>query len=572
MGLIFKTQKTLHHPDLWFTSLLSLALIILLLVLSHASELYPSYRINKNFIMHEHRNITNRQITDTRSAMGDTTAVNTSNTQKSCMNETVVLVNSESHTNIQFKRDDGCPFPSTDAYVVHMVSLSSQSLWSCYPRPVMGHREYTGNVSQERTVMHCPESEMLDPEVWNVTVSKFRSLKKPLPAPVQEEFDKTTTVDSISFNVQQISRMLNATTFAAWQEYFNYEVILPAHSLLFTKRMSLQESTKAANTNSSSSKHDQIHTTRCPDQPAPAGSWQHINNNNSILHWTGTPDPYYLYNNVSTSRGMFHIFNPFNCTYHFYTKQEAISCVQRTNLTFMGDSRLFNTWLTTKHWLESNDTIAPFFLDIRLPFRIGAGLLLHTHLIVDMTQNILDGKTVVMNTLVHDMADFWPSMTAGTARQLWLPSLCLHCADNQTLGDCNCIKKHDAIPIYIDRIKQIAQAIENAQAQRRERGLPLVKVYWVSQSNRAPVKGATPFAWQTMDLITSLEDAAADVMTSIAGAVHVDYRPHLKTAPPQFWDDHLHYLGCTDKGCPRELGRSFMKHLSLQILLNTVCN
>lgn len=64
------------------------------------------------------------------------------------------------------------------------------------------------------------------------------------------------------------------------------------------------------------------------------------------------------------------------------------------------------------------------------------------------------------------------------------------------------------------------------------------------------------YSWQSNDVINSLEDKAAEILSSV-GVVHIDFRHHLIAAPSAWWLDLLNY-----EAFPSECGAAATAHHS----------
>jgi hypothetical protein len=306
---------------------------------------------------------------------------------------------------------------------------------------------------------------------------------------------------------------------------------------------------------------------RCALNPMPLGRWIPLTNGTCSIdgkcNWS--LDRVFLENDYNIKKGIHHTFAPFNCTYHYFSRRQAIDCIKRSQLKLLGDSRMGNFHGMLVAWLKED---APSADEIG----IRTGVNLHSLGILAilpakyrerLTTWITEGRPIIINSMLHDLAEFVSFNQVEIIGSNWDPLYCPACKNaSETVGNCGCPPKTDAVFLYMMRVRKLFEIMKAAQQLRKENGGEPAPIFWITHSKRPPSSMATDaYSWQTMDMLDDLVDFVARTAKEM-GINHIDLRPHVATAPAKWWDDPVHY------------GRNYLslfKHVSLQIVLNTVC-
>jgi hypothetical protein len=274
----------------------------------------------------------------------------------------------------------------------------------------------------------------------------------------------------------------------------------------------------------------------------------------------GLVDEALLWNEFNKLQSMNHIFKPFSCRYHFFSKAEAQECINRTRPLMVGDSRMRFLREHADAWLgmKSFDGIG-----LESPHHIGISLLLKSKTSVELSKAIAEGRTIVMNSLLHDVAPVgeWGHWTTTTEdfRYFWNLTGCGLCTDHLA-ANCNCTK-YWSVQKYILNIKSLRamllDVLGGAAGSSKEN-----RVFWVSMNKRPPIDQDEMFDWQTPDVLLDLESKAVGILLERIRMHHIDVRPQLWAAPARWWLDSVHF------GMSPE---SFFQHSILQTILNSIC-
>lgn len=257
-------------------------------------------------------------------------------------------------------------------------------------------------------------------------------------------------------------------------------------------------------------------------------------------------------------RGMQHIFKPFACRPRFLTLKQARSCTDRLQLALAGDSRTLHLVSGFQVWLGED---AVSFLPLYRPYRLGLTHALAMPAGDALREAIRSGRTVLINSVLHDVAEFFSTTTAADVIHSWSEYVTCpaSCAGKLALK-CGC-RKTWAIKAYLNAIRKLRDDINAAREGTTKDGTPQPRVFWVSLHKRPPSPPDIFYDWQTADIIRELETAAMEELSS-AGVEHIDLRWMTGAAPGQWWDDPVHF------GKERS---SLFLHATLQALLSRVC-
>jgi hypothetical protein len=199
---------------------------------------------------------------------------------------------------------------------------------------------------------------------------------------------------------------------------------------------------------------------------------------------------------------------------------------------------------------------------------IGLSLLTHEPFATAIKQHLSNGSTLVINSLLHDLADFYRSDTlVGVVRTFYDANACPGCAAEATVQECGCKMKYNAIQTYLNRLAELAQILQEHQVH------PANAVFWVSIGKRPlSFESSVVYPWQTPEVVASLMHRGAEILMSGGAVQHIDLRPPLSTSSPLWWDNPAHFSGGwkDSRGVNRD-GRSMMMYTAFQILLSSLC-
>lgn len=292
-----------------------------------------------------------------------------------------------------------------------------------------------------------------------------------------------------------------------------------------------------------------------------------------------SPEETFIKSSNNGARGMHHAFVQFGCSARFLSKKEATQCIKDRRLVVAGDSRGMHLAGALSTWLGKSVRDSLQYIPLHQPYGLGLPHALHTHAGRALRHALAEGRTVVINSVLHDVAEFYNDTTVDDVMQYWgewvncstqrcqergqVPSTSTdHAASPQPLlaRHCGC-HKAQAVSVYVQSIKQLAGEVATAKLTAAAEKRPLPNVYWTSLHKRPPAAGDRVFDWQTSDVLFALEDYAAGELEKV-GVGHLDLRWVLTSAPPHWWDDAVH-VG-KDK-------RSLLLHGAVQTMLQAVC-
>jgi hypothetical protein len=255
------------------------------------------------------------------------------------------------------------------------------------------------------------------------------------------------------------------------------------------------------------------------------------------------------------------LFRPFHGKgYRQFTPIEAKECVNKHKVVFVGDSRMSQLYNSVRHWikLETSTGDYPQAVETNRFPTFGLGSLLKDPFRATMWRHIIAGRTLIINSMLHDIAQFNKNITIEAVHKYYDPQICEQCASTDTPKQCGCSKPH-AIAKYMSNMQLVRSLIDDAVAERVARGLPPPKIYWLSMPKRPPTLDSYSYPWQTSDILDAMTDLAAETLSHYS---HVDLAPVLQAASTDWWIDSAH-LG----GWPP----SMLQYVSLQLLLNRIC-
>ena len=251
----------------------------------------------------------------------------------------------------------------------------------------------------------------------------------------------------------------------------------------------------------------------------------------------------------NADRGLTHLFLPLltsNSTANnnkqlFLTREQVFECLTQNNinLTLAGDSRTFHIVAGLITWLKSDTMVS--FIPLYRPYRLGLRHSWITEQGDELRRAIRSGGVLVINSILHDIAEFYFDTRVGDVRRSWsnyttCPEACDRAGEVLAL-QCGCHKQY-AIRAYVDMIdtlkQEIAGAVKEQQGKRP-------RIFWVSMHKRPPAPPQDVFyEWQTADIVQDLESRAARELEGV-GVKHLDLRWMTASTPAAWWDDPVHF-------------------------------
>jgi hypothetical protein len=224
----------------------------------------------------------------------------------------------------------------------------------------------------------------------------------------------------------------------------------------------------------------------------------------------------------------------------------------------VGDSRMRSLHAHSHVWLGPG---ALELVSLSQPMHVGLGLLLLQEKVkLRVMRALSQGRVIVLNSLLHDLMYFVGDDPAQSVRAWWDASACGTC--RKTAESCGCATKVNVVQRYLQNLRTLAELLADSRALGHAG-----RVFWVSQHRLTPMSNSTlqrrffgGSLWQLHDLLFAAEDRAAEILAS-AGVEHIDLRYHMLAAPPQWWNDDVHY----------GYNFSLFEHTSMQAILNAVC-
>lgn len=428
----------------------------------------------------------------------------------------------------------------------------------------------------------CPDFYRLEEGTWDVSVLVVRS-----QCPLKSLSRSSDLLQYIEDN--------SVATFEDWQTMVNY----PYKTVLdFKWKKPAARKSRAAiesKPSSSTSAATAAAAQRCTGNEP--GRWIPFNGDcSSTTACAGPIDQSIFKSSFSEEHNLHHIFAPFDCHFRVFDAPAARQCITDRKLVLAGDSRVWHIYEHIKWWLGDVDGLDT--IGLANPQHIGLSAMLNTALVVKLYEAAVQGRAIVINSLLHDVADFrrWKPNQVGDVRLLWNLTACGVCM-GETTADCDCDGKMFAPQRYlqsVQRLKEVLGIAANERAEylqdddannnnsprqdkQQQGNLDEYKpndslydgsssssstFYWMSMHRKPPGPGEELFSWQTGDVLYALEEYASQQLTEQGLMQHIDLRPHVLTAHPDWFNDLVHW-GKNPK--------SFFQHFSLQVILNRVC-
>lgn len=322
----------------------------------------------------------------------------------------------------------------------------------------------------------------------------------------------------------------NFSTFAEFRGCFAYVYARPISLALWTKKRSV-------------SSVDKPWTRKCgPSEP---GLWMRRSERGAIRGPT-RPDPTMFDEQQGPSWIPRHVFAPFHCRYRLFTAEQARSCMNRERFHFIGDSRTRQLWRHAMNWTGLHTLPGKVVAD-----RLGLATLVSDEAFV--LAPLLQGRTVILSSLLHDMAEFAGYNTIGQIRRAWDAGYCGMCSEDTEVPECECVasNKTYAPQRYLANLEKLAAMLRRTK--------PRGKLVWLSYDNQPPAKDMHLHTWQSHDILMPLLQRAKQVLAPYATVV--DLGPMMASSPNGWWiGPHF-----------RSEGRNMFVNMAVQILLNGVC-
>lgn len=396
----------------------------------------------------------------------------------------------------------------------------------------------------------CPSLHHLRTGTWNVSITLVRTQRKRATRACALSLTNTTTNEQLPAGwaaLQQFIHCKALVTKADYQAYFEYQpqTVL---SFLWNKASDVQVHAPTA-----------LCTGEVPGRWTPTTGGEL---NASIANAA-----------VNLNRGMHHSFAPFNCSYKTYSRAEADVCIESTQPFFFGDSRSRGLVKHLVQWLGSHVGgegkqgslgFSPLF-NHRFGLAYGMRPPEQRLRTLGSFRNLLKlNRTIVLDSIAHDVADFSQrNMSVANVQQRTPQNVCMGCNANSTVDACGCADKLYAVQNYHTNLGLLRDTLKAAASE-----YPQARIYWLTHHKRAPSSKDAgdhffrSWSWQTDDATNAMENMARSTLEE-ANIAHIDFRHHLLSAPAQWWDDSLHYSYDNS---------SIVLHMSVQILLNRLCN
>lgn len=432
---------------------------------------------------------------------------------------------------IQIVQGNSARWESTSHVLFASLTGPQRQYFGCY---LQRKTHPTAGMGNTKTFSHfCPHADQLEAGKWTVVVTLVRfHCSLPLQYP-------STILDFMP--------TVGAPDYQALHRLVDYPMV----------NVSLFEWEKE-------SEGAQIVATRC--QGAPAGRWvrttdvcQQISDSDlgGFCSPAATRDNKFTSTGHAAARQVEHFFLPFSCAHKYFTANEARQCLNRTRLLLVGDSRIRQYRAHIDKWLGEGTAET---IDLNAPhIHLGFEQFFRSNQSTRMYDALLSGRTVVFNNLLHDIVELVPYMPTPTVREYLGLDACGTCVG--TVASCQCHNKSYPYTKWESWLPRLGELVE----QGIERGGGRGRFYWISFHKRQPVDGYQPargVLYCLHDMVWEAEERAARALRESCGAGHVDMRQHIISAPPGWWDDHLHF---------GNVPHSLFQHLSTQVLLNQVC-
>lgn len=421
---------------------------------------------------------------------------------------------------------------------------------------------------------HCNEADNLEPGVWNVNVTMVRTAAR-VQHPDCRWFDSSAVVPNTTLPLLEYILQGEFPTFAHYKRCFRY----PFQIVLSEKWVkTAPESATAEGAVTAAVVEEEVvepielepsarNSSICRGPEGP-GIWRPYTEPCSLSgQCAGTFADELLDVNHNAVKVMRHIFAPFTCRPRFLTPKQAGKCTRDIRMAMVGDSRTYQMALAFQEWL-GEDSVE--FINLYKPYHLGLGYMLDkTPSGEALRAAIREGRTVIVNSLLHDLADFHRTTDIEHAKQVFVQRSSQEpacpdgvettCATNLAL-ECGCTKKY-AIQGYLDNVKRLAVVLEEAMNQAKEAGV-VPHVYWISYHRKPHAPRDQLFNWQSTDVLWEIENAAAAELESV-GVENLDLRWMTTAAPWHWWDDQVHFGKVNRK--------SIFIYGAMQAILSKVC-
>jgi hypothetical protein len=412
----------------------------------------------------------------------------------------------------------------------------------------------------EDNTHHCPTTDGLEPGEWNVNITLVRSpvkkqLQKCLPA--LKKSDSGSSGSSTTFSVVDYILAGDFPTFTTFLNCFEYPYKTVLQGTWTKAALNITKEDPADNIENSN---------KLCQGPGGPGTWIRFSNSCSASNLCqGTVSDDVFNHKSNLQRGIQHVFKPFSCRPQFLSKNDARECALENSITLAGDSRTLHLVTGFQQWLGQD---AVQFIPLYRPYRLGlthawsqpSGALLR--------KAIRSGKILIINSVLHDVAEFYSTTTAEDVTKAW--STYVDCSKKECIGklalECGC-RKQWAVKAYLKSIHDLRDDIMAARKEALEthkkdtESLPVPRVYWVSLHKRPPSPPDVFYDWQTADVVLELENRASFELAK-AGVEHIDLRWMTGAAPGEWWDDPVHF---------GKEKKSMFLHSTLHAILNQVC-
>jgi len=409
----------------------------------------------------------------------------------------------------------------------------------------------------EDNTHHCPTASGLAPGEWNVNITLVRSpVKRQRRQCLPDETALSKLVDAggskslTTFSIIDYIVAGDFPTFQAFRKCFKY----PYAPMLRTKWIKTEEIDK--NADYKTNKKQEI----CQG-PGGAGTWiNHSEPCSTTKVCEGEVSDDIFSHKSNIKRGIQHIFKPFTCRPQLYDKHDARACALDNSITLAGDSRTLHLVSGFQQWLGQD---AVHFIPLYRPYRLGLTHAWSEPSGAQLRKSIRSGNATLINSVLHDVAEFFSTTTAGDVMKSW--SKYVDCSSEKCNGKlalkCGC-RKQWAIKAYLTSINALRDDIIAAREEAlHDKDAPEPRVFWVSLHKRPPSPPDVFYDWQTADIVRELEDRAA-LELGKAGVEHIDLRWMTGAAPGHWWDDPVHF---------GKEKKSMFLHSTLHAILSKVC-
>lgn len=427
--------------------------------------------------------------------------------------------------------------PFGDVFGIQQVPAASASrqLYALHARLVGPANQHFGCflARSANGTHYCPEAAGLDPGLWQVHVTLVRGPANDPPEGCVAPARALATAAKPLFPLLDYIREGRFPRFKDFLKCFKYPYA-PVLEATWTKEESAE--------------HGTLPLCKGPGGP---GRW---------LPGTDGADAAIVAHPMNAERGIQHIFAPFSCRLRLFTADAARACASRLNLTLAGDSRTLHLAEGFRTWLGP-DVLT--YVPLYKPYRLGLTHALRTAEGDALRAAIREGRTVLVNSVLHDVAEFYSTTKATDIHLAWGQYVsCPPECEGQTALRCGC-RKTRAVEAFVDTVRRLRAQVADLTDEAAAAGDSPPRVYWVSLHKRPPSPPDIFYDWQTADVILELESFAAAELAAV-GSGHVDLRWMTGSAPGAWWDDPVHYGKLESR-------HSLFLHVTLQAILAAVC-